>query len=230
LVPPPRGPEFLTEETMQWRYGLCLTVLLAASSAWAQTRRPIDEPPSRAQGAGPTDEERAKSIEAQLQTDPVLRDDQVSIEVTGKRVRLSGTVDTADERSHAEEVVRQSDPTLTVENLLLTNNDREPPAATTKDKVSESTKRAAHKAEKAATEAGEMITDGWITSKVKTQLMAADGVHASAINVDTTDHVVTLRGHVRSEAERRKAVKLARETRGVDRVLDQLTIVTGRER
>jgi hyperosmotically inducible protein len=112
-------------------------------------------------------------------------------------------------------VVRQSESHPHRREPALTNNDREPPAATTKDKVTEGTKQAAHKAEKAATEAGEMITDGWITSKVKTQLMAADGVHASAINVDTTDHVVTLRGHVRSEAERRKAVKLARETRGV---------------
>jgi osmotically-inducible protein OsmY len=210
---------------MQWRSGLCLTMVLAASNAWAQARKPVDEPPSRAQGAGPTDDERAKAIEAQLQSDPVLRDDQVTIEVRGKTVRLSGTVDTADERSHAEDLVRQSDPTLTVENLLVTSASQDKPPAATKDKVSEGAKRTAHKAEKAAEEAGEMITDGWITSKVKTQFMAADGIHASAINVDTTDHVVTLRGHVRSEAERRKAVKLARETRGVDRVIDQLTIV-----
>jgi hyperosmotically inducible protein len=78
--------------------------------------------------------------------------------------------------------------------------------------------------EKAATEVGEMVTDGWITSKVKTQLMGADGVHASAINVDTADHVVTLRGTVRTESERRKALKIARETRGVQQVHDQLTV------
>jgi osmotically-inducible protein OsmY len=215
---------------MQWRCGLCLTMLLAGSNVWAQARRPANDPPSLAQGGGP-DAERAKAIEAQLRTDPVLRDDQVVIEVTGKRVRLSGSVDTADERAHAEEVVRQSDPTLTVENLLQTT---EPPpaAAPTKDKgeaardeVKDSTKQAVHKTEKTVNEAGEMITDGWITSKVKAQLMAADGVHASAINVDTNDRVVTLRGEVRSEAERRKAEKLARETRGVDKVVDQLTIV-----
>jgi len=205
-------------------------MLLAGSNVWAQARRPANDPPSLAQGDGP-DAERAKAIEAQLRTDPVLRDDTLVIEVTGKRVRLSGTVDTGDERTHAEEVVRQSDPTLTVENLLQTT---EPPpaAATNKDKgeaardeVKDSTKQAVHKTEKAVNEAGEMITDGWITSKVKAQLMAADGVHASAINVDTNDRVVTLRGEVRSEAERRKAEKLARETRGVEKVVDQLTLI-----
>jgi hypothetical protein len=113
-----RGPEFLTEETMQWRYGLCLTVLLAASSAGAQTRRPVDEPPSRAQGAGPTDEERAKSIEAQLQTDPVLRDDQVSIEVTGKRVRLSAPSTPPTSAATPRRWCGSPNPTLTVENLL----------------------------------------------------------------------------------------------------------------
>jgi hyperosmotically inducible protein len=221
---------------MQWQWGLCVTILLVASSARAQERRPTDEPPSLAQSAGPTDPERARAIQAQMESDPVLRDDRVNIEVTGKHVRLSGTVDTPEERSHAEALVRESDPTLTVENLLKTTADQPaappetpappPPPAASRDKVTDTTRRAAHEAEKAATEAGEMITDSWITSKIKAQLMAADGVHASAINVETNDHVVTLRGQVRGEAERRKAERLARETKGVERVIDQMTIRT----
>jgi hyperosmotically inducible protein len=214
---------------MLLRTGLLSVVMVfGASGAWGQASRPLNDPPTRAEGAGPTDDERARSIEAQVTTDPVLRDDQIKIEVMGKQVRLSGTVDTADERRHAEDLIHQSDPTLTVENLLQAGDDTAPvvtpPAATTTDKLSRDTKRAAQKAEKAATEVGEMATDGWITSKVKTQLMAADGVHASAINVDTADHVVTLRGQVRSEAERRAALKIARETRGVAQVNDQLTL------
>jgi osmotically-inducible protein OsmY len=203
---------------------LSLVVLFGASGAWGQARRQLNDPPTRAAGAVPADDERARSIESQVTTDPVLRDDQITIEVTGKQVRLSGSVDTADERRHAEDLIRQSDPTLTVENLLQAGDDTAPPAATTTDRVSEDAKRAAHKAEKAATDVGEMATDGWITSKVKAQLIGADGVHASSINVDTADHVVTLRGQVRSEAERRKALKIARETRGVEHVDDQLTL------
>jgi osmotically-inducible protein OsmY len=204
-------------------------VLLVGSTAMAREQTPVSDPPARAQGALPTDAERARAILAMLRTDPVLRDDRVAIEVTGKHVRLSGNVDTEDERSHAEAVVRQSDPTLTVENLLKTNE--APPPGETKTQsvehdVKDSTDRAVHKTEKVVNEAGEMVTDGWITSKIKAQLMAADGVHASAINVDTSDHVVTLRGQVRSEAERRKAERLASETKGVERVVDQLTITT----
>jgi osmotically-inducible protein OsmY len=204
-------------------------VLLVGSTAWAQAQKPAGEPPELAQGGSPTDSERARAIEAQLQTDPVLRDDPVAIEVTGKRVRLSGRVDTDDERRHAEEVVHRSDPTLIVENLLQTNE--APPPDKTKaeaveDEVKDNAKRAAHKTENVVNEAGQMVSDGWITSKIKAQLMAADGVHASTINVDTAEHVVTLRGQVRSEGERRKAERLARETKGVEKVVNQLIINT----
>jgi hyperosmotically inducible protein len=209
---------------MRWCGGLCLMLLLAAG-ARAQAQ-PVSDPPSRAQGAGPTDAERARAIEAQLASDPALRDDRVTIEVTGKRVRLSGTVDSADERSHAEDLVLQSDPTLTVENLLQPSGDRQAAApASTTDELKADSRRAAHEAEKAATEVGEMVDDGWITSKVKGKLMTTDGVRASAINVDTADHVVTLRGVVRSESEHKLALRLARETTGVQKVVDELKLV-----
>jgi hyperosmotically inducible periplasmic protein len=209
---------------MNWRSGLAgmFCVALAGGAAWAE-QRPVSDPPSRADGVAPADAERARSIEAQLRADPDLRDDEVAITVTGKRVRLSGSVDNAAERVHAEEMVRESDPTLTVENLLVTSGERK--VAATADRVSEGTKKAAKTTEKAANEVGGMVSDGWITSKVKSQLVAADGVRASAINVDTAGGVVTLRGTVRSEAERQKALSLARQTRGVQTVIDELHLI-----
>src|SRR5688572_17806971 len=139
---------------MSWRTGLgvCAVALLAGTggASFAQSRGPLSDPPSRADGTAPTDSERAKTIEAQLRNDPNLRDDQLAIQVTGKNVRLSGTVDSADERSHAEAVVRHSDPTLTVENLLVTPGERE--VAATRDRVSEGGRRVAKTTGKAAEE------------------------------------------------------------------------------
>jgi hyperosmotically inducible protein len=215
----------LVEVTMRWRNGLVLWSLLGAPVALAQGRN-VTDTPSHAEGAGPTDGERARALEAAIRSDAVLRDDEINIEVTGKRVRLSGKVDSGDERLHAEEVVRQSDPTLTVENLLQPTSDVA--AAPVEDKVTAESKRAARKVDKVATEVGDAITDGWITSKVKSQLMAADGVHGSAIAVKTTDHVVTLEGTVRSTAEHRKALTIARETRGVASVVDELRLAPKR--
>jgi osmotically-inducible protein OsmY len=209
------------------RTALTALGMLLASNAWAQQAAPVEHrPPTLSDGAGPTDQERARAVEAQLSADPMLRDNEIAVEVSGKRIRLAGTVDSSAERARAQKIVEKADPTLTVENLLRTPP---PPAPKTEpapaDKASVATRRAAQKAEKAATEVGAMVTDGWITSKVKAQLMATDGVHASAIDVQTADHIVTLRGHVQSETERSTALDIARHTRGVERVIDELAML-----
>ena len=52
---------------------------------------------------------------------------------------------------------------------------------------------------------------------------AKDGVKLT-INVDTANHVVTLKGSVKSAAGKARAVALARNTDGVTKVVDQLVI------
>jgi hyperosmotically inducible protein len=68
-------------------------------------------------------------------------------------------------------------------------------------------------------------TDPGITASVKSRLAADDVVRASAIDVDTTDHVVTLKGQVRTTQEEARALQLARDTKGVVNVVDQLEVV-----
>ncbi|HWK11725.1 MAG TPA: BON domain-containing protein, partial [Vicinamibacterales bacterium] len=80
------------------------------------------------------------------------------------------------------------------------------------------------KTEHAAKKTGEVITDSAITTEVKTKLLAAKGVPGSKIEVDTTNGIVTLKGAVPTRAARAKAVRITRESKGVKRVVDQLTI------
>ena len=54
--------------------------------------------------------------------------------------------------------------------------------------------------------------------------MGEEVLRASSINVDTNNHVVTLKGAVPTVAARDKALALAKEVEGVDRVVDTLTI------
>jgi osmotically-inducible protein OsmY len=173
------------------------------------------------------DQDRARVIQKKLHDEPELADNDVKVDVAAHRVRLTGTVDSIDERLKAEEVVLRSDSSVTVENQLRVAGDRKPkaPADRTAEKVRQQGSKVAHQAAKAATEVGDMANDAWITSKIKTQLIGADGVHASGINVDTADGVVTLRGNVRSEAEHQKALSIARSSRGVVKVVDQLAVV-----
>ena len=67
-------------------------------------------------------------------------------------------------------------------------------------------------------------TDPGITTAVKTRLAADDTVKAYKIDVDTKDAVVTLNGTVETVAAKTRAVEVARATKGVTNVVDQLTV------
>jgi hyperosmotically inducible protein len=63
------------------------------------------------------------------------------------------------------------------------------------------------------------------TGKIKSKMALDEVVRARTIHVSTTDGVVTLEGTVRSNAERDQALRLARDTKGVTRVVDHLTVL-----
>jgi hypothetical protein len=69
-------------------------------------------------------------------------------------------------------------------------------------------------------------TDTDVTASIKAKLAQDDLVKAHDINVTTHDQVVTLSGDVESLAAKQRAVQLARDTRGVDRVVDNLRVQT----
>ena len=75
---------------------------------------------------------------------------------------------------------------------------------------------------KAANEAAEALANGAITAKTKSKMVLDDLVKAHNIDVDTNGSVVTLTGVVGSEAERQRALQLAKQTEGVTSVIDHL--------
>jgi osmotically-inducible protein OsmY len=87
-----------------------------------------------------------------------------------------------------------------------------------------SAQTATEKTKQAAKDTGEAITDASITAAVKTKLLGDTKVGGLKIDVDTKDHVVTLTGPVTSSAERKEAVRLAKNTTGVKNVVDKLVI------
>lgn len=76
---------------------------------------------------------------------------------------------------------------------------------------------AMHMASSAAEEAA-------ITARIETAFVWSDEISAEAIDVATQGAVVRLRGSVPSEDVRRRAVEIAEETEGVERVEDQLVV------
>ena len=80
------------------------------------------------------------------------------------------------------------------------------------------------KTAEAANRAGAVLNEGALTAKIKSKMALDDLVRARSIDVTTTGQVVTLTGTVGSEAERNRALQLARETAGVAQVVDRLTV------
>ncbi|HEY0513014.1 MAG TPA: BON domain-containing protein [Thermoanaerobaculia bacterium] len=72
--------------------------------------------------------------------------------------------------------------------------------------------------------AGTQIDDAAITAKVKAKLAADGDINPFNIDVDTNLGVVTLQGRVKKDETRTKAEHYARQTDGVKRVINLITV------
>src|SRR5262249_20113690 len=93
-----------------------------------------------------------------------------------------------------------------------------------REKGAELTRDVAKRTLAAADSTEEAVGEAAVTTKIKSKMALDDYVKARTINVATNGTVVTLAGTVQSEAEHQRAVRLARETAGVTRVVDKLEI------
>jgi hyperosmotically inducible periplasmic protein len=174
-------------------------------------------------------------IAQRLKADPQLKKYNIKVSVEGNVATLSGTVPTEADRGKAGELAKVNGISR-VDNKIVVDLDAGTAGTTgvkgkTKDSSSdtyEKTKQAGEKAgdaaKKGASEAGEAITDTWITTRIKADFVNEDLLKNSDIHVETNDHVVTLSGTVMSAPGRARAVALAKATKGVTSVVDKLTI------
>jgi hyperosmotically inducible protein len=200
-------------------------VLGTANTATAQTT---------AAQARPTDEQLSSEISTRIASNKTLSPDAVKVTVKNGVVTLSGMVGKDADKATAEELARVPG-VVRVENNLKSREkatDKVEGTAgavagavkTGAEKTVEGTKKAAGATKSAVSKTGENITDGWITSRIKTKFLGEEVLRASSINVDTNNHVVTLKGAVPTVAAREKALALAKEVEGVDKVVDSLKV------
>ena len=76
--------------------------------------------------------------------------------------------------------------------------------------------------------AAETLDEARLTTKVKSKMVLDDTLDGSHIQVSTEDKQVTLTGTVISDAQRQRALQLARETSGVSAVVDHLSLAAAR--
>jgi osmotically-inducible protein OsmY len=85
----------------------------------------------------------------------------------------------------------------------------------------------ARKTKDAVTDAPEKIDETWITSKIAAQINADDALEDVDVDVKVNKNVVTISGPVPSAALRDRVLRIARDTDGVSRVVDRMTITGG---
>ena len=71
---------------------------------------------------------------------------------------------------------------------------------------------------------GSGANDGWLWTKTRALLAAADDLRDSTINVDVDNAVVTLSGTVATQAQKNRAAQVAKGVEGVKSVTNNLAI------
>jgi osmotically-inducible protein OsmY len=78
---------------------------------------------------------------------------------------------------------------------------------------------------------GEAVTRSWLTTRLMTELEGDPALEGDHVEVTVSDDLfVTLKGRVSSETARQRAVQIAKSTKGVREVDDQLTVGVRRPR
>ena len=130
----------------------------------------------------------------------------IHVDTNRCQVTLTGTVASGEEKDLAGRIAKNTNDVLGVSNQLVVSGK---PGTTTK--IKEDTKTAAN-------ESKEAISDGWITTKVKSSLMLTRDVDGKDISVTTDNGVVKLGGNVDSKTEKERAIEVAQNIRGVKKV------------
>jgi hyperosmotically inducible protein len=179
--------------------------------------------------SAPSDRQLSNEIATRIANDKTLSTDAIKVTVKNGVVTLSGLVGKDEDKAAAERLARVPGVTR-VENNLKSREKAtdkvEGTAGAVADKTKEGAKKVGGATKKAAGKTAEKTTDGWITTRIKTKFMGDEALRASAIDVDTNDHVVTLTGAVPTETARAKAVALAKEVEGVKSVVDNLKVTS----
>jgi len=164
--------------------------------------------------ARPSDADLKKSVERALQEDPKLEGTEIAVRsAQAGVVHLSGKAKTFSEHRRAIGTAAGVLGVRRVESEVVA------PEELTDAEIGRDAPFDAVEYAKAT------ASDLWITTAVKSRLLANDETPGFEINVDTTDHRVTLFGSVDSEQTKRRAEAEARRVEGVRDVENALQIV-----
>jgi hyperosmotically inducible protein len=167
-------------------------------------------------GCAQTDPGITTAVKTKLAADDTVRANDINVDTKNGVVTLKGEVQSAAAKTRAIELAKATNGVRDVVDAITVT-----PAATPTTGIDEPQRKPSDSAGEVAATMG----DAGITTAIKTKMLADTAVSGLKIDVDTADAVVTLKGEVNSVAERTRAIEIAKETKGVKSVKDQLKMV-----
>lgn len=194
---------------------ITLCALLAGCTERSRTTAETSEMES---GGAVNDATLTARVKTSFISDPQVSALRIDVDTADGIVTLTGTVNSAAEKDAAERIARATSGVLDVVNSLQVAGASESSDADL-DRPAEPSGSPA-----ASPQNNTDFTDGAITAAVKTHLAFKKDVAAHDIEIETRDGVVTLNGLVRTQAEKELAGKVAMDTAGVKRVINNLRV------
>lgn len=179
----------------------------AALPITAQANDPAQQ--QRSAGQAIDDATITASIKTKLLADSRTKGFDVNVDTRNGQVTLTGGADSAAAKQAATELARTVDGVVGVDNRLVVAE----PGSQARQAANTAT--ASGEVRSAMSDTGEVVDDAWITTKVKSQLVAERDVPGTDITVETKNNVVHLTGVVASNEVRAEAIRIAEGTRGV---------------
>lgn len=186
-----------------FRAALLATGLIAGCGLGATAIAADDEPvpTAHSDGLGATlgDTAITAKVKAKFLGESTLKDSDISVTTTNGVVTLTGSASNADARKHAGELASKVAGVSSVDNSLVT-----PSASKTEAK-----------AKQAVATTKTAVSDSWITTKVKSELLADSISKGFEVNVDTVNGVVVLKGTLANPDAVAHAKDIAAKIEGV---------------
>jgi hyperosmotically inducible protein len=214
LLPARYGAHFASQERRMYRHesskisfrSLLMAAGLVAGINIGMPAMAADAPAPQAHsdsmGAAISDSDITAKVKVRLMDVKILKKSDIDVTTTNGVVTLTGTASSSKAKSTAESM------TASVTGVRSVDNELKTPSGS----------KAASKTKKAAAATEHAVTDSWITTKVKSELLADSITKGFKVNVVTTHGVVVLSGKLPSQDAIEHAKGIVEKVDGVKSV------------
>jgi hyperosmotically inducible periplasmic protein len=207
----------------------------------ADEERAATRPPAATTGS--EDSRISTSVLARYYTSPSVRARDIDVSTNNGVVTLRGSVDNEGTKQQALDLARNVEGVTRVDDQLQVTGTTAaaqqqgatPPPSTASATAAPAEQPAATSGTTPGNPAGAplppvapaepgSLTDPWITTMIQAKFFQDAAIKTQQIDVETNAGVTTLRGSVATEEQKEQAARLARETEGVTKVVNNLAV------